>query len=82
VFSWVISGIGLDGPACVEWHRVFPGRPVAGLMVDRDGVAVVDMALTTDLVATEGLARSRTSPCLSAIVLGPLMMICYIEAQR
>ena len=76
MFSWDISGIGLDGPAWVECHRVFPDTPVAGIVVDRDGVAV-DIVLTPERVEIGSLVRV-TSPRLSAIVLGPLMVV-YIE---
>ena len=76
MFSWDISGIGLDGPAWVECHRVFPDTPVAGITVDRDGVAV-DIVLITGRDVMGSLVRV-TSPRLSAIVLGPLMVV-YIE---
>jgi hypothetical protein len=42
-------------------------------MVDRDGVAV-DIVLDTDRVEMGSLVRP-TSPRLSAIVLGPLMIV-------
>jgi hypothetical protein len=73
VFSWDISGIGLDGPAWVECHRVFPDTPAAGSMVDRYGVAV-DTVLITGRVEMGSLVRVM-SPRLSAIVLGPLMIV-------
>jgi hypothetical protein len=77
VFSWEISGIGLDGPAWVECHRIFPGTPAAGISVDRDGAAV-DIVLDTERAVIESLVRGATSPRLSAIVLGPLMVV-YVE---
>jgi hypothetical protein len=43
-------------------------------MVDRDGVAV-DIVLNTEGAAMRGLARGVMSPRLSAIVLGPLMIV-------
>jgi hypothetical protein len=73
VFSWDISGIGLEGPAWVVCHRVFPDTPVAGSTVDRDGIAV-DIDLDTDRVEMGSLGRG-VSPRLSAIVLGPLMIV-------
>ena len=72
MFSCDISGIGLDGPAWVECHRGFPDTPVAGSMVDRDGIAV-DIVLDTDKDVMGSRERGATRPRLSAIVLGPLM---------
>jgi hypothetical protein len=46
-------------------------------MVDRDGVAV-DIGLDTEGAAMSSLERGVTSPRLSAIVLGPLMIV-YVE---
>jgi hypothetical protein len=77
VFSWDISGIGLDGPAWVECHRVFPDTPAAGISIDRDGAAV-DFVVDTERAVIESLVRGATSPRLSAIVLGPLMVV-YVE---
>ena len=76
MFSWDISGIGLDGPAWVECHRGFPDTPVAGIVVDREGVAVA-IVVTPEKVEIGSLVRV-TSPRLSAIVLGPLMIV-YVE---
>ena len=73
MFSCDISGIGLDGPAWVECHRGFPDTPVAGSMVDRDGIAV-DIVLDTDKDVMGSRERGAARPRLSAIVLGPLMV--------
>jgi len=43
-------------------------------MVDRDGVAV-DIVLDTEGAAMSSLDRGKTRPRLSAIVLGPLMIV-------
>lgn len=58
----------------MDCHRICPGIPAAVLIVDRGVIAAVHTFLVAREVAEIRLGLGATSPRLSAIVLGPLMI--------
>lgn len=59
----------------MECHRIFPDTPAAGIIGDRDDLEAVDTVLDIRLVAGSDLVAGAMSPRLSAIVLGPLIIV-------